>query len=262
MVVPSYGGRRAKEPRVEASEEKLDGIYVEHLTRIIWVMREKYPRVLTANRRFEEETTYENEMGQNNLADALSHIGTLLTEAPDLDRAQQGGQVTLFEDHLRRSMMEAWEQMLDFQLGELDEMWPKYMQKARPLQMQHKLLGAPSASEIDKLRIRHKHLLDDGRQAKRAADWDGWEHGTDKLIEACETVSELKQRVEDSIASANAYRKDWWRDKRNALLVLAGVLIAAATFAIANLASGSDDNPADQASPHRQTAPQAPADKP
>jgi hypothetical protein len=40
----------------------------------------EYPHVLAANRRFEEETGFENKLGMNNLADALSHIGTLVTE--------------------------------------------------------------------------------------------------------------------------------------------------------------------------------------
>jgi hypothetical protein len=245
---------------VEAgADTQLNGIYVEHLERVIWVLREKYPRVIASNRRFEEETTYENDLGQNNLADALSHIGTLVTEAPALDRDQQAGQVTLFEDHLRRSMMEAWEQMLDFQLGEIDELWEKYMKKARPLQMQHKLSGAPTAAQIDKLRIQHKHLLEDGREAKRAGDWSGWERGTDSLIQACETASELRRGVEDSIAAARSYRRDWWRDKRNVLLVLLGMAISAAGFTIAYLTfeSKDEDNSA-QPPPTQQKVPRGP----
>ena len=62
------------------AETQLSGIYVAHLERVIGVLREKYPRALAANRRFEEETGFENKLGMNNLADALSHIGTLVTE--------------------------------------------------------------------------------------------------------------------------------------------------------------------------------------
>jgi hypothetical protein len=83
----------------------------------VWVLREKYPRVLTANRALRGRDGFENRLGINNLNDALSHIGPPVTEAPDLDRET------------------------------------------------HKLTGAPSAHEIDKLRIKHKHLLKDSREA-------------------------------------------------------------------------------------------------
>lgn len=211
---------------MEASaDQQLSGIYVEHLERVICVMREKYPSVLAANRRFEEETGFENKLGMNNLADALSHIGTLLTEAPDLSRDHQAGQVTLFEDHLRRSMMEAWEQMLDFQLGEIDETWEKYLEEARPLQVQHQLEGAPTDGEIDRLRIQYKHLLDRGREEKRAADWPGWEAGTDTLIEACKKASELHDAVKQSLAAAKAYKREHRRDRRVIAMWLVGLLI-------------------------------------
>lgn len=205
-----------------------EGIHADLLARLIWVLREKHPRVIAANRRFEEETGIENKLGMNNLNDALSHIGTLVEEAPNLDRDQQAGQVTLFEDHLRRSMMESWEQHLDFQLGEIDELWEeKYKGRARRLQLAHKLPGAPSAHEIDKLRIKHKNLLQEGREAKRAGDWDGWDKGTDLLIQACATASELRTAVEDAIAAAKAYRRDWVRDKRNFVFLILGILISA-----------------------------------
>jgi hypothetical protein len=60
-------------------------------------------------------------------------------------------------------MMEAWEQMLDYQLGEVDETWEKYLEEARPLQMRHELAGAPTDSQIDRLRVQYKHLLEQGR---------------------------------------------------------------------------------------------------
>jgi hypothetical protein len=101
---------------------RIDGIYVENLNRLVWILREKYPRVLEADRRFEEETNFRNKLGTNNLVDALSHIGTLF-EARSASYEQQRAQVTLFEDHLRRSMMEAWEQMLTFQTGEIEKLW-------------------------------------------------------------------------------------------------------------------------------------------
>ena len=45
-------------------------------------------------------------------APALSHVGTLVEHAGDLDYDGQGEQVAHFEDHLRRSMMESFESLV------------------------------------------------------------------------------------------------------------------------------------------------------
>ena len=133
---------------------RVDGIYVDNVRRLVWILREKYPMVLEADRRFEEETNFRNKVGTNNLVDALSHIGTLF-ESRDASYDQQRAQVALFEDHLRRTMMEAWEQMLTFQAGEIDKLWyGDYLTIARPLQTSGKLHGSPSADELDTRRKR------------------------------------------------------------------------------------------------------------
>lgn len=232
-------------------EERLYGVCRDHVDRVVLVMREKHPHVLTANMRFEEETGFENKFGSNNLADALSHLGTLVENAENLSYEEQGRQVTLFEDHLRRSMMEAWEQMLDFQLGEIAELNEEYLEKARPLQVEHKLTGAPTAREIDQLRIQHKHLLEEGRRAKRDADWDSWQRGTDKLIQACASASALRQAVEQAIAAANAHqreveqeRREKKRDRRTIIMWVVGLLMTGAIggFGIANAIDDDKDN--------------------
>ncbi|MEJ7787925.1 MAG: hypothetical protein WKF96_24250 [Solirubrobacteraceae bacterium] len=239
---------RASRDQLVDEGNRLYGVYRDHVDRVVWVMREKHPHVLTANMRFEEETGFENKFGSNNLADALSHLGTLVENAADLSYEDQGRQVTLFEDHLRRSMMEAWEQMLDFQLGEIAEMNEEYLEKARPLQVAHKLAGAPTAKEIDQLRIQHKHLLEEGRQAKRDADWDSWQRGTDKLIQACASASALRQAVEQAIAAANAHQREVEREgrekRRDRRTILMWVIGLSVTGAIGGfgIASALDDD--------------------
>jgi hypothetical protein len=160
---------------------RVDGVYLRNLNRLVWILREKYPRVLEADRRFEEETGFRNKLGTNNLVDALSHIGTLFEAAPDSDYDTQRSQITLFEDHLRRTMMEAWEQMLNFQMGEIAKLWDdKYLEEVRPLQNSGDLAGSPSAQQLDAMRRHYVRLLQEGRSYKRGSDWKEWEAGTDK----------------------------------------------------------------------------------
>jgi hypothetical protein len=222
---------------------RINGVHVRNLNRLIWLLREKYPRVLEADRRFEEETGFRNKVGANNLVDALSHIGTLFESAPGVSANEQRDQITLFEDHLRRSMMEAWEQMLDFQLGEIDKLWEdQYLQLARPLQVSGDLAGSPSHLEIDRLRRQYKHRLHEGRSLKRGPGWDQWEQGTDLLIQACAIASELRERVEESIAAAkkhgadaaerveaaNRHQQSMRRDSGSKVLAVVALLVAIA----------------------------------
>jgi hypothetical protein len=220
---------------------RINGVYIKNLDRLVWLLREKYPKVLEADRRFEEETLYRNKLGTNNLVDALSHIGTLFESAPGGSLEEQRAQITLFEDHLRRTMMEAWEQMLDFQLGEIDELWETvYLELARPLQVEGLLPGAPSHNEIDRLRLHYKRQLDRGRAYKRGPGWDEWESGTDLLIDACLTASQLREKLDESIAAAKKHQTDkernatassrheqtLKRDSWNKVLAVIGIVLA------------------------------------
>jgi hypothetical protein len=153
--------------------------------------------------------------------------------------------------------MEAWEQMLDFQLGEIDETWEKYLEEARPLQVRHELAGAPTDSQIDRLRVQYKHLLEQGRQEKRAGDWAGWERGTDVLIEACEKAAELHDAVKESLAAAAAYQREQRRDRRTLVMWIAGLLIAALLafgggYALAQITDDEKPEPRDPSQQQRQ----------
>jgi hypothetical protein len=219
-----------------SKRRRVSGVYVENLDRLVWVLREKYPRVLEADRRFEEETDVRNKVGTNNLVDALSHIGTFFESAHDLTFQDQRNQVTLFEDHLRRTMMEAWEQMLDFQAGEIEKLWYEdYLETARPMQQSGELSGSPTASHLDSKRKRYVRLLHEGRGFKRGPGWVEWEKGTDKFIEACEVAAELREELEEAIKAAKgaqqqvADRKSAVvRDNLNKILAVIAILIALA----------------------------------
>lgn len=199
----------AEEGQEKEPQRVAEGVFDETFARLAWLMRTKYARVLEANRRFEEETNFNNKIGAYNLADALSHIGTIFEKAEDLDLAQQRAQVTLIEDHLRRSMMEAWEQMHVFQVGRIDQLEEEqYLPEVKPLIEQGLAFGAPAAEEIEKLRAQCNDRVHRARATKREVDWDEWEKGTDLLIEACELASRMRKVMQESIAAAQQYRRE------------------------------------------------------
>jgi hypothetical protein len=204
--------------------ERLNGVFVEHLSRIVDVMRAHYPRVLTANRFFEEETAIHNQLGHNNLNDALSHLSTLFEGAEEMSYEQQYAEVHDFEGHLRRSMMESYEQIYRMRMGDVSKRWEEHAQIARPMQEQGDLRGVASLDGLDRLRGRCKVLLDRGREAKRGHDWKAWEQGTDALIEGCRAANELNDRLEQSVAAAQQLRRERGRHRAGiAVTVVVGV---------------------------------------
>jgi hypothetical protein len=181
------------------------GVRVEHIERVFWLLREKFPRVLEANRYFEEETGLHNEAGQNNIVDAFSHLATLVENAPELSPEEQRDQVTHLEDHLRRSMMEAFEQVVKERLGLLARLWDEHVKIAGPLLTRGELRGVAGYDELWRLRRRLAGHLDKGRASKRAVNWDSWEQGTDELVQACAIADDLHGKLEQGIAAAVAY---------------------------------------------------------
>lgn len=206
------------------SPERLEGVFVNHLSRIIEVMRVHYPRVLAANRFFEEETAIHNEVGHNNLNDALSHLGTLFENAERMSDEEQYAEVHDFEGHLRRSMMESYEQIYRMRMGDVSKRWEEHAEIARAMQEQGELRGVASLEELDRLRGRCKVLLERGRTAKRGHDWTAWKEGTDALIDACRAANELNDRLEYAIATAQQLR----RESRHHRMMVAATVAAGA----------------------------------
>lgn len=189
-------------------------------------MRVHYPKVLAANRFFEEETEIHNEVGTNNLNDALSHLGTLFERAETMDYTQQATELHDFEGHLRRSMMESYEQIFRLRMGDVAKLWEKHDKIARPLQAKDKLHGVTSLEELQKLRRQCKLLLDKGRAAKRGHDWEEWDAGTESLAEACRKATDLKIALDAGIAAAEGVKRQKSGVRIGAVTALVCLLLA------------------------------------
>jgi hypothetical protein len=212
--------------------DTIAGVSVEQLERAFWLLREKLPLVLAANRYFEEQTGIHNEAGNNNLLDAFSHFATLVEKAEELRPEQQRDQVTHLEDHLRRSMMEAFEQVLKQRLGDVAPQWDAYVARVRPLQLAGELPGVASEAELGRLRRRIKVRLDRARASKRETTWEAWQRGTEELVEACDYVEQLETKLREGLAAADAHRRHakgwrlgWWSLAIGVALAVGGIVI-------------------------------------
>jgi hypothetical protein len=113
-------GEAEEEDRPEAyPTHAVRGVYVEHVELLFGLINDRLAAVFEANRYFEEQTGIANKAGSNNLTEALSHIGTLVEYGHVMNSDQQREQVAYFGDHLRRSMMESFEQVVKARLGKI-----------------------------------------------------------------------------------------------------------------------------------------------
>lgn len=204
------------------SAESIEGVDVEELERVFELLRNRLPQVFKANRYFEERTGFHNQAGTNNIVDAVSHFATLIEKAEELGKAGQAEQVAHLEDHLRRSMMEAFEQTLKFVLSDVAELWDQYLDRVYPLLARGtEVPGAASIEVVEEKRTRITSLLDEGRESKREITWEAWQEGTGALIEACDEAEALAASLQESIAAANHLRKE----RRSHYLLAGGSLL-------------------------------------
>lgn len=203
--------------------KEIDGVDIEQLERVFGLLREKLPEVYKANRYFEEKTGFHNEAGTNNIVDALSHFGTLIERAEELGPEGQAEQVAHLEDHLRRSMMEAFEQTLKFSLSDAAELWDIYLEEVYPrLASAGEIPGVVSLEELIAKREQIGDLLEIGRQSKRETSWEDWEEGTGALAEASEAADALCEDLTRSIQAAKFAR----RSERRRLWLVAALALA------------------------------------
>lgn len=191
----------------QGKQEAVADVDVRVLERLLLTLRENLMTVFEANRFFEEKTGLHNEAGANNLAEALSHIGTLAQEAPNLSYDEQSAQVALLEDHLRRSMMEAFEKLVKARLGKLSRLWHEYLRKASSLSRRGKLRGTRAHDDLVALRRTIATELENGRSSKVGTNWRIWKQGAEHLAKAAEASEELMEGLEEVIGAAQQYRR-------------------------------------------------------
>jgi hypothetical protein len=216
-------GEPEKDRQSAHPQHAVRGVYVEHIDLLFGLINDRLAPVFEANRYFEEHTGIANKAGANNLSEALSHIGTLVEYAHDMDFHEQREQVALFGDHLRRSMMESFEQVVKARLGKIkdEKLLDRFNAEVVPLLVKGRLPTAPTEERVRALGAETARFLDEGRKLKREHKWSAWDTGAKSLADACEKSNELVEALRQGIGAAEQYQNE----RKNKLLGWAGVAI-------------------------------------
>jgi hypothetical protein len=160
---------------VSGEREQIRGVYRTQLERMLELMANRIPTVMAAHRYAEEHARIYNRIGRNNLTEALSHLAGLAEGAEKLTEAEQQDELTNFEDHLRRTMMESFEVVAKARLGTLkrDGIWDRYYIVAARLVEGGKLPTVASRDRISELEQEIRYWMEEGRSRKNAQSWDG-----------------------------------------------------------------------------------------
>ena len=189
--------------------EQIRGVYRDQLERMLELMATRIPTVMAAHRYAEEHARIYNRIGRNNLTEALSHLAGLAEGADQLTEAEQRDELTNFEDHLRRTMMESFEVVAEARLGTLkkDGVWDRYYTTAARLVDGGKLPAVASRDEIVDLEQEIRFWMEEGRSRKNAQSWDAWIYGAECLRTASDKADELSRHLREAVGAAEDYRR-------------------------------------------------------
>jgi hypothetical protein len=192
------------------------------------------PEVFAKQRDIETHTHERSIIGRQNLNEAFAHVGTLFLKAPDLNRDQQMEQLAHLEDHLRRVMMENFEQEVYAELGDIWEQEPRkgvgtlYEAKAAALIRSGKIHGHIHPDEVKKQNERISARVIEARRAKVAdGDWGVWQDASDELKLAGKEAESLKKELGTAVDAAQAFETN---KNRWVAGIVIGVAIAATRF--------------------------------
>ncbi len=217
-----------------SADERIAGVYREQVERMFEVLSTRILTVMEAHRYAEEHARIYNRIGRNNLTEALSHLARLAESAPDLSNEEQRDQLTNFEDHLRRTMMESFEVVAKARLGKLkkDGIWDRYYANAARLVDHGKLPSVASAEEIEELEREVRFWMEEGRTRKTAHKWSDWIYGAECLRTASDKADELSRKLREAVGAAEDYR----RNRMGIIIGAIGGLVGIAGIVIALVA--------------------------
>jgi hypothetical protein len=147
-----------------------------------------------------------------------------------MDTDQQREQIAYFGDHLRRSMMESFEQVVKARLGKIKKegLWDRFNREVAPLLRAGKLPTAPTEDEVLAFGRETDYHLEEGRKLKREHEWAAWDAGAKHFADACEASTKLIAALRQGIGAAEQYRSD----RKNKWLGWAGLAVGLIGIAV------------------------------
>lgn len=203
------------------------GVERDIIERFLTLVRDKYPRVDEANYFLELNLgTSGINVAISNQRDVLSHLVTLLTNS-DLSREDKLAQIADAEEHLRRAIIESYEQAVSLKLDQFIKVKAEYETTVLLLKGNSPLLAsAPDLTSINARLRTITELREKGRATKARNRWDAeWENGVENLIAAFHHIEELLQTLGPHIVVAHQVRET----KKNSLLAWWGLLATLAS---------------------------------
>jgi hypothetical protein len=189
------------------------GLAPKNQQRLLGILSEHLPEVITADRIIEQKTGYASEICRNMKADVLAHLATLAERQHELDDDQQASQLAKIEEHLRRAIVEHPEEVLRDRIVDVEDLWIEYQRVAVPFRSNNELHEVPRHKELEELRHRMDALMEAARKTK--PDETTWEESLTAaaaMTEAADLASELADKLQQCIGKAGQLLNDKRRE--------------------------------------------------
>jgi hypothetical protein len=183
---------------VPESNDQICGVDRDIIEKFLTLIKERYQAADEANYFLEEQVGVSSiNTAITNQRDALSHLGTILTN-PSLPRAELEAQIAKAAEHLHRSIFETYETAVNIMLERVLEVYGRY--KKNVITLSPPLHSAPSIVTVD-LRLKTvKDLKIKARAAKGKNSWnaealEGIQHSVKAVLDLKVLIAELEQFI-------------------------------------------------------------------
>lgn len=187
-------------PLLPNDQRIIDQLDPEVLEVFLRLLRDKYRLADTANFHLEHRENVSGiSIAITNQRDVTSHFITIL-RTPGLTKEKQLEQISNAEEHLRRAIIEPYEQLVNARVSILLENLILYKEKVLPRATEPGFSSCPSLRQIENTVVAINKLRDSGRSRKSKNIWDAdWEEGVKAFVEAYELARELCLKIDESL---------------------------------------------------------------
>jgi hypothetical protein len=211
------------------AEEKINGVSIKHIERIIDIIRKRYSIVKRGTKYLETIERKFDLTALANIRDFVSHIETAFNEnANEMEREES---IIQSEEHLRRALVESHQIALEARLESFLDEYVKYEKDFMPNEAKYGINKITKHSEIRANIRKIQQYLDDGRTRKGTNIWNKeWEMGVEFFAQGYELAiklqDELKGYKEKYSINKYAYDKHAAGKKLAIRLFIIGAIIA------------------------------------
>ena len=218
--VPELADEAGTDPLLVV-HQNVEGVEPDVIGSIIYLLRNRYEAARLAILYLESEAEEFAASGIANLRDALSHIASAVSENSTHEQRQKD--VHSAAEHLRRAVVESYQQVVEAKLMNIADRYATYRAKSLKRERFYRMSHLTDHSQFQKDLEASKKLYAEARDYKDTNVWDeAWMEGVVTFTEAVELLVGLDHTLSAWEGEIAQRRFSFWTQ---AWFMIAGVVL-------------------------------------